>query len=60
VPSPTYDFYGTVNPGRTAIANGQLLSTSNPADANFSGGSTFHWHSCSGTESAQAMVATTG
>jgi hypothetical protein len=42
---PTYDFYDTVNAGRTAIANGQLLSTtSNAPDASFPGGSTtFHW-----------------
>ncbi|HEX4688752.1 MAG TPA: M1 family aminopeptidase [Nocardioides sp.] len=44
---PTYDFYDTVNTGRTAIANGQLLSTtSNAPDADFPGGSTtFHWAS---------------
>ena len=44
---PTYDFYDTVTPGRTAIANGQLLSTtSNPPDPNFpSGSTTFHWRS---------------
>jgi hypothetical protein len=44
---PTYDFYDTVNAGKTAIANGILLSTmSNPPDENFPGGSTtFHWHS---------------
>jgi hypothetical protein len=44
---PTYDFYDTVNAGRTAIANGQLLSTtSNAPDTNFPGGSTtFHWSS---------------
>ena len=42
---PTYDFYDTVNAGRTAIANGQLLSTtSNTPDASFPDGSTtFHW-----------------
>jgi Peptidase family M1 domain len=44
---PTYDFYDTVNAGRTAIANGVLLSTvHNPPDAQFPGGSTtWHWHS---------------
>jgi hypothetical protein len=44
---PTYDFYDTVNAGRTAIANGELLSTvSNPPDGAFPGGSTtFHWRS---------------
>jgi hypothetical protein len=44
---PTYDFYDTVNAGRTAIANGVLVSSAhNAPDANFPGGSTsFHWHS---------------
>jgi hypothetical protein len=44
---PTYDFYDTVNAGKTAIANGVLLSSRhNAPDANFAGGSTtFHWHS---------------
>ena len=44
---PTYDFYDTVNAGRTAIANGELLSrVSNPPDGAFPGGSTtFHWRS---------------
>jgi len=42
---PTYDFHETVNAGRTAIANGVLLSRSHHApDARFPGGSTtFHW-----------------
>src|SRR4051794_12452179 len=42
---PTYDFYDTVNAGRTAIANGRLLSTTAHApDAAFPGGSTtYHW-----------------
>ena len=42
---PTYDFFDTVNAGRTAIANGQLLSTTQHApDTAFPGGSTtFHW-----------------
>ena len=44
---PTYDFYDTVNAGKTAIANGILRSTQhNEPDALFPGGSTtFHWQS---------------
>jgi hypothetical protein len=58
---PTYDFYDTVDIGKTAIANGELVGTSPPVgttyaavsptsvnlpDANFPGGSwTWHWHS---------------
>jgi aminopeptidase N len=44
---PTYDYYDTVNADRTAIANGQLLSTTtNAPDQNFPAGSkTFHWRS---------------
>ncbi|MBO0807226.1 MAG: hypothetical protein J2P32_02855 [Actinobacteria bacterium] len=44
---PTYDFYDTVNAGKTTIANGDLVSvTQNAPDANFPGGSvTSHWHS---------------
>jgi hypothetical protein len=44
---PTYDFYDTVNAGKTAIANGMLLSSvHNAPDVRFPGGSTtFHWHS---------------
>ncbi|HEY3713045.1 MAG TPA: hypothetical protein VGL39_00860, partial [Jatrophihabitantaceae bacterium] len=45
---PTYDFYDTVTRGRTAIANGRLISgpTDNAPDANFAGGSTsWHWKS---------------
>jgi hypothetical protein len=44
---PTYDFYDTVGPGLTAVANGELLSTTpNPADAEFPQGSTtWHWTS---------------
>jgi hypothetical protein len=44
---PTYDFYDTVNAGRTAIANGRLRSTwTNRPDKNFPRGSrTFHWRS---------------
>jgi len=44
---PTYDFYDTVTTGRTAVANGMLLSTvHNAPDALFRGGSTtYHWRS---------------
>ncbi len=44
---PTYDFYDTVNAGKTTIANGDLVSvTHNAPDANFPAGSdTYHWHS---------------
>jgi len=44
---PTYDFYDTVNAGKTVLANGILMSrTSHPPDAEFPGGSvTWHWHS---------------
>jgi hypothetical protein len=44
---PTYDFYDTVTTGRTAVANGMLLSTvHNAPDALFREGSTtYHWHS---------------
>ncbi|HEY2314756.1 MAG TPA: M1 family aminopeptidase [Streptosporangiaceae bacterium] len=44
---PTYDFYDTVNAGKTTAANGDLVSTTqNAPDANFAGGSvTYHWHS---------------
>jgi len=44
---PTYDFYDTVNAGKTTIANGDLESvTQNAPDANFPAGSaTYHWHS---------------
>jgi Peptidase family M1 domain len=44
---PTYDFYDTVNAGKTAIANGILRSAKdNAPDALFPGGSTtFHWQS---------------
>jgi hypothetical protein len=42
---PTYDFYDTVNAGKTAVANGILYSTTHHRpDQNFPGGSTtFHW-----------------
>ena len=44
---PTYDLYDTVNAGRTALANGMLVSRqTHPPDAQFPGGSvTWHWHS---------------
>lgn len=56
---PTYDFYDTVNAGKTAIANGELVgaalgptfgpvqpTTVNPPDMSFPAGSwTWHWHS---------------
>jgi len=53
---PTYDFHDTVNLGRTAIANGELMTTNpppaNPPDANFPGGSvTWVWHSPEGIAS---------
>ncbi|HEY2505483.1 MAG TPA: M1 family aminopeptidase [Streptosporangiaceae bacterium] len=43
---PTYDFYDTVNAGKTAIANGQLIWTrDNRPDQEFPAGSvTYHWH----------------
>ena len=44
---PTYDFYDTVNAGKTAIANGMLVRTTrHRPDARFpSGSTTWHWHS---------------
>jgi hypothetical protein len=44
---PTYDTYDTVPVGKTAIANGELVSqTTNGPDASFPDGSTtWHWHS---------------
>jgi hypothetical protein len=44
---PTYDFYDTVTPGRTAVANGELAGfVDNPPDDRFPAGSrTWHWHS---------------
>ena len=44
---PTYDFYDTVNAGKTAVANGILRSTKdNPPDSLFPAGSTtYHWQS---------------
>jgi len=44
---PTYDFYDTVNAGKTVLANGVLVSrTPHPPGARFPGGSvTWHWHS---------------
>jgi Peptidase family M1 domain len=50
---PTYDFYDTVPLGKTAIANGELVSRlASLPDANFTGGSTtWHWHSPEGISS---------
>jgi peptidase M1-like protein len=50
---PSYDFYDTVPLGKTAIANGELVSQlANLPDANFPGGSTtWHWHSQEGISS---------
>jgi hypothetical protein len=50
---PTYDVYDTVALGKTAIANGELVSqATNLPDANFPGGSTtWHWHSPEGIAS---------
>ena len=50
---PTYDFYDTVPLGKTAIANGELVSQrANLPDLNFPGGSTtWHWHSPEGISS---------
>ncbi|HEX6787678.1 MAG TPA: M1 family aminopeptidase [Gaiellaceae bacterium] len=50
---PTYDFYDTIATGKTAIANGELVSqTANLPDSNFAGGSTtWHWHSPEGVAS---------
>jgi hypothetical protein len=44
---PSYDFFDTVNPGKTVIANGVLEWTRrNKPDAEFPDGSvTYHWHS---------------
>jgi len=44
---PTYDFYDTVNAGKTALANGELVArTDHAADTEFPGGSvTYHWRS---------------
>jgi len=44
---PTYDFYDTVNTGKTAISNGILVSVhAHSPDKAFPGGSeTWHWHS---------------
>jgi hypothetical protein len=43
---PTYDFHDTVNAGKTAVANGILVSSvHHGATANFPGGSTtWNWH----------------
>src|SRR5262249_6351360 len=48
-----YDCYETVPPGKTEIANGELVSQlANVPDLNFPGGSTtWHWHSPEGVAS---------
>jgi hypothetical protein len=50
---PTYDFFDTVPAGKTAIANGELVSqVANAPSASFPGGSTtWHWHSPEGVAS---------
>ena len=50
---PTYDFYDTVNAGKTAIANGILLSKRhNGPDVGFPAGSTtWHWRMAAPTAS---------
>ena len=47
---PSYDFYDTVTFGKTAIANGELVSQrNNGPSADFPAGSTsWHWHSPEG------------
>ena len=45
---PTYDFYDTVPLGKTAIANGELVSTApttRPTRRIAGGTTTWHWHS---------------
>jgi hypothetical protein len=44
---PSYDFYDTINAGKTALANGQLKSvTKHGPDSQFPAGSvTYHWSS---------------
>ena len=44
---PTYDFYDTVTLGKTAIANGELISQRNnrPSPEFPQGSTTWHWHS---------------
>ena len=44
---PTYDLFATVNPGKTAIGNGKLVSRAKqPGNAQFPHGSTtWHWRS---------------
>jgi hypothetical protein len=50
---PTYDFFDTVPVGKTAVANGELVSQhANLPDASFPAGSTtWHWHSPEGVAS---------
>jgi aminopeptidase N len=59
---PTYDFYETVNAGRTAVANGQLLSTTSHApDASFPDGSTtFHWSTGDATVASYLVESSVG
>jgi hypothetical protein len=53
---PTYDFYDTVNAGKTAVANGILVSTRhNGPSTPFPGGSTT-WHWRSGAPVASYLV----
>ncbi|BEP12992.1 M1 family metallopeptidase [Acidothermaceae bacterium B102] len=42
---PTYDFYDTVNAGKTAVGNGILVSSQPVSDPRFPNGATiWHWH----------------
>ncbi len=53
---PTYDFYDTVNPDRTAVGNGVLVDRqTNAPDASFPAGSTT-WHWRSGAPVASYLV----
>jgi Peptidase family M1 domain len=50
---PSYDFYDTVTFGKTAIANGELISQRNnrPSPRFPDGSTTWHWHSPEGVAS---------
>ena len=50
---PTYDFYDTVTLGKTAIANGELISRrdNSPGPEFPAGSTTWHWHSPEGIAS---------
>jgi hypothetical protein len=50
---PTYDFYDTVTLGKTAIANGELISQRDhrPSPEFPDGSTTWHWHSPEGIAS---------